>query len=466
MKKNYQINSKLSQTIFRTYDIRGVVGVDLTEDSVYTIGIAIGSEALARGAKKIIIGRDGRLSGPSLLAALNAGILATGCDTLNIGEVTTPVLYFATNILGIDSGVMLTGSHNPAEYNGIKMILAGKTIFGADIQELYKRITEENFEVGSGSTSTDNSPIESYIKRVLSDIKLNKPLKVVIDCGNGVGSKVAPQLFTALGCQVIPLFCTVDGRFPNHHPDPTVMENLKDLITKVKEEHADVGLAFDGDADRIGVITNKGTVIFPDRLIMYLAADILKRKLGSAIVYDVKATRNLEKEISRLGGKPILSPTGHSLVKAKMKETSAELAGELSGHVFYKDRWYGFDDGIYSAARFLELLSQDSRTSEEIFAALPNSISTPEIKIPISEEEKFSFMEKFVKNTQITDGKSVIIDGLRVDFPDGFGLIRASNTTPYLIARFEANDNITLHKIQDLFREKLLACKKDLKLPF
>lgn len=461
----YKIVSSLDQSIFRAYDIRGVVGDTLTPDVVYTIGLAIGCAAKKRNSNKIVIGRDGRISGPSLLAALSKGILDSGCDVINIGEVPTPILYYATCTLGTNSGAMLTGSHNPPDYNGIKIVLAGETLYGDAIQDIYKQIISKDFCFGSG-TETKVDIIDKYIERIVSDVKLSKPMKVVVDCGNGVGGKVAPTLFRRLGCEVIELFCDVDGRFPNHHPDPSVLNNLKDLIGAVKKEKADVGLAFDGDADRIGVITDNGGIILPDRLLMYFAIDVLKRNKGAIIAYDVKCTKHLAPEIEAHGGIPLMTPTGHSFVKAKMKEFNALLAGEFSGHTFFKERWFGFDDGLYTGARLLELLSASSSKSSEVFALIKDSVNTPELKISIADENKFSFIKQLVECTKIPDAKLITIDGLRVDFKDGFGLIRASNTTPYLITRFEGDDEKALERIKKIVKEKILAIDSSLKIPF
>lgn len=460
---SYQI-SQARESIFRAYDIRGIVGDTLTPDIVYTIGLAIGSEAQRRKLKEIAIGRDGRLSGPMLLEALAQGITASGCSIINIGEVPTPLLYYAAATLS-RSGVMLTGSHNPPDYNGIKIVLGDETLYGAEIQKLYKRIQNQDFVFGRGDEKSV-AIIDDYIKRVISDVKLAKKLKIVIDCGNGVGGKVAPTLFKSLGCEVIELFCNVDGNFPNHHPDPSVLKNLEDVINTVRKEKADLGLAFDGDADRVGVITDKGEIILPDRLLMYLAINLLKKYPGAIIPYDVKCTKHLATEIKKYGGQPLMTSTGHSLVKAKMKEVDALLAGEFSGHVFFKERWYGFDDGLYTAARLLELLSKENRSASQIFADLPNSINTPELKIPIKDDTKFDFMAKLVKQIKIPEATLTTIDGLRADFADGFGLVRASNTTPYLVARFEGDDEKALQRIEAIFKEKLLAMDPTLKLPF
>jgi len=350
----YNIVKTVPQEIFRAYDIRGIVDEGLTPNNVYTIGLAIGSEAIKRGITKLAIGRDGRISGPELLKALEAGILASGCDTVNIDEVTTPILYYMAANMESGSGIMLSGSHNPPNYNGIKMVLGGKALYEEDIQDLYKRIINQDFTFGTGKA--EEAPIiDNYIQRITADIKLAKPIKVVIDCGNGVGGKMAPELFRALGCDVTELYCEVDGNFPNHHPDPSVPKNLVDLIALVKEKQADLGLAFDGDADRVGIVTEKGEIIASDRLLMLFAIDFLTRHPGMTVIFDVKCTRHLATQIAQHGGVPMMYKTGHSLVKAKMQELGTLLAGELSGHIFIKERWFGFDDGLYVAARFLEL---------------------------------------------------------------------------------------------------------------
>ena len=455
----------IPQSIFRTYDIRGIVGKDFTPEIVYTIGLSIGSEAQDRGQHKIIVARDGRLSGPELLEALAYGIKETGCEVINIGEVPTPTLYYATNVLDTRSGVMLTGSHNPPEYNGIKIVIDGITFCEDDIQNLYRRITANNFHKGKGSEQQIDI-LDQYIERIVSDIKLASPLKIVIDCGNGVGGKVAPTLFKKLGCEVIELFCEVDGTFPNHHPDPLIPENLQDIIAAVKTHQADVGLAFDGDADRLGVVTNQGEIIWPDRQLILFIRDILPRHPGARIPFDVKCTQHLATEIARLGGIPEMSRTGHALLKAKVKELNAPIGGELSGHIFIRERWYGFDDALYCGARLLEILAQDPRVSSEIFADIPDSINTPELKIAMSDEEKYKFMEKFVKEARFPEAKITTIDGIRVDFPDGFGLVRPSNTTPYIILRFEGHSEEALERIKKIFKDQLLTLDKNLELPF
>jgi phosphomannomutase/phosphoglucomutase len=455
----------LPASIFRAYDIRGVVGESLTAETAYWIGRAIGSESLAKGEPNVSVGRDGRLSGPELVQGLIQGIAETGCTVSDVGMVPTPVLYYAANILAGKSGVMLTGSHNPPNYNGFKIVIAGDTLANEQIQVLRERI--ENGDVASGAGRVEQVDVlQRYFEQIRSDIVLAKKLKVVVDCGNGVAGVIAPQLIEALGCEVVPLFCDVDGNFPNHHPDPGKPENLEDLIAKVKETGADLGLAFDGDGDRVGVVTNKGTIIYPDRLLMLFAKDVVSRNPGSDIIYDVKCTRRLTALISGYGGRPVMYKTGHSLIKKKMKETGALLAGEMSGHVFFKERWYGFDDGIYSAARLLEILSQDSRDAEMVFAAFPNDVATPEINITVTEESKFEIIDALRSDAQWGDANLVTIDGVRVDYPKGWGLVRASNTTPVLVLRFEAETEAELERIKDVFRKQLYNVAPDLNIPF
>lgn len=460
----YQIVKSIPKEIFRAYDIRGIVYETFTDDNIYTIGLAIGSEVLARGQKALAVGRDGRLSGQRLLSALIAGILASGCDVINVDEVTTPVLYYAAAITTSQSGAMLSGSHNPPNYNGIKIVIGGDTSYGEAIQRLYQRILNQDFKFGVGKMQ-QREIINSYCQRVTSDVHLARSLKVVIDCGNGVGGKVAPELFRLLGCEVVELYCEVDGNFPHHHPDPSVPENLRELIAVVKREHAAVGLAFDGDADRVGVVTEEGEIIAADRLLMFFAIDFLTRHPGMVIPFDVKCTRHLAAEITKHGGVPLMYKTGHSLIKAKMKEIGTLLAGELSGHMFIKERWFGFDDGIYVAARFLEMLVKRGQRCSEIFSSLPNSVNTPELKVAIAEAEKFLFMEKFVQNAKFPLGEINTIDGMRVDYADGFGLIRPSNTSPYLIMRFEGDTKEALARIQNVFKEELLKLNPNLQLP-
>ncbi|WP_273234689.1 phosphomannomutase/phosphoglucomutase [Pseudomonas kuykendallii] len=455
----------LPASIFRAYDIRGVVGDSLTPETAYWIGRAIGSETLAKGEPNISVGRDGRLSGPELVQQLIQGLLDSGCNVSDIGMVPTPVLYYAANVLAGKSGVMLTGSHNPPDYNGFKIVIAGDTLANEQIQALRLRI--ENNDLASGSGSVERVDIlERYYNEIRDDIAVAKKLKVVVDCGNGVAGVIAPQLIEGLGCEVIPLFCDVDGNFPNHHPDPGKPENLEDLIAKVKEVGADIGLAFDGDGDRVGVVTNTGTIIYPDRLLMLFAKDVVSRNPGADIIFDVKCTRRLTALISGYGGRPVMWKTGHSLIKKKMKETGALLAGEMSGHVFFKERWFGFDDGIYSAVRLLEIISQDKRDAEHVFSAFPNDVSTPEINIQVTEESKFAIIDALQRDAQWGEANLTTLDGVRVDYQKGWGLVRASNTTPVLVLRFEAETETELERIKAVFREQLARVAPEMKIPF
>jgi len=451
--------------IFKAYDIRGIVGKTLTPDTVERIGQAIGSECRARNQMRVVVGRDGRLSGPDLVAALARGLNSTGCDVIDIGMVPTPVVYFATHFLGTHTGVAVTGSHNPPDYNGLKMMIGGETLSGEAIQKLRARILNNDLTTGQGMT-TQKDVRAAYVERIVSDIKLGRNLKIAVDCGNGVAGELAPQLFRKLGCDVTELFCEVDGNFPNHHPDPAKPENLKDLIAEVTRGGYDVGLAFDGDGDRCGVIAPDGTIIWPDRQMILYARDVLSRQPGGEIIYDVKCSRTLDAEIRKAGGKPTMWKTGHSFIKAKLKESGALLAGEMSGHTFFKERWYGFDDGLYTGARLLELLSRDSRKPLDIFHALPNTVNTPELNLKFAEGEHYAFMKKLLANADFPDAKVTTIDGLRVDFPDGFGLVRPSNTTPVLVFRFEADNAAALTRIQERFRALMTASQSGLALPF
>lgn len=457
--------TSINPTIFRAYDIRGIADKELTSASVYALGCAIGSLALEQGEERIAMGRDGRLSGPHLSKALCEGLLSTGCDVIDIGIVPTPLLYYATHVMDTLSGVMLTGSHNPAEYNGLKIMISGKTLAEGDIRALYMRIIEKRFREGQGEVY-ELDIIKRYIARVKQDVHLARPLKIVVDCGNGIASKIAPELFRQLGCDVHELFCTVDGHFPNHHPDPSQTENLQDLIRAVRETNADIGLAFDGDGDRLGVVTSTGEVIWPDRQLMLFAKDVLQKQPGAKIIYDVKCTSHLAKVIHEFGGVPIMWKTGHSLIKAKLAETQAALAGEMSGHIFFKDRWYGFDDALYAGARLLEILAQHSGQSDELFRHIPNSVNTPELKIYVDDSEKFLLMDRLIQSADFSPAEVLTIDGLRVNFNDGWGLVRPSNTTPCLVLRFEAETQHILEKIQALFRDYLLMMKADLVIPF
>lgn len=460
----YQI-CPVDSSIFRAYDIRGIVGPQLNEHVFYTIAKAIAYRLHALGRHQIVLAKDGRLTSPDLACALSAGLLDSGIDVIDLGSVPTPVMYYATHVTGIDSGVMVTGSHNPSDYNGIKIVLAGTTLAQEDIQLLYHLIQTQSYRTGQGSYQI-LANLRDYSRRILDDVALHRPLRVVADCGNGIGGVIVPQLLRQLGCEVIELFCNIDGRFPNHHPDPSVEANLLDLQAAVQHHQADIGLAFDGDADRLGVVTDKGTLIWPDRLLMYYTPHILRSNRAATIVYDVKCSRHLTQVIQNAGGKAKMCPTGHSLVKKVMKDENAALAGEMSGHIFFKDRWYGFDDAVYSACRLLEIVSQSQRSVEEQFLDVPDSLTTPEIKIPIPEEKKFVFMESFTQSAQFPDSTLIRIDGLRVEFTYGWGLLRASNTTPCLVARFEAQDEDKLQEIQTLFRTQLQALDASLEIPF
>lgn len=458
-------DSKVDPSIFRTYDIRGIVGYKLDAGVAKLIGQAIGSEATERDVRQVVVARDGRLSGPDMAAALIEGLRGAGIDVIDIGAVPTGVLYFATHHLETGSGVMVTGSHNPPEYNGFKVVLAGETLFGDGIRDLHRRIVEGDLEFGAGGVQ-EMDLLAEYVDRIASDIQVEEPLKVVVDCGNGIPGMAAPQVLEEIGCEVVPLYCEVDGNFPNHHPDPSVLENLKDLITSVQRLEADLGIAMDGDGDRLGVVTRAGQVIYPDRLLMLFAEDVLLRNPGATIIYDVKCTGHLAKVILRHGGSPLMWTTGHSLIKAKMKETDAALAGEMSGHFFFKERWYGFDDGIYAAARLLEILAAAPEGVDAMLAALPDSVSTPEIKIEMEEGEHFDFMERFQENADFEGARITTIDGVRADFDDGWGLVRCSNTTPSLVLRFDAESQEALKRIQLEFKRRMIRTQKDLQIPF
>ena len=456
----------IDPSIFKAYDIRGIVDKTLTDEAVYRIGLAIGSEAQDRGEKHIYIGRDGRLSGPKLIAQLAQGLRDSGCDVTDVGMVPTPVLYFAAYELGSGSGIMLTGSHNPPDYNGLKMVIGGTTLSGNDIQQLRERIESNNLKSGNGSYETLDV-VQQYIKRITGDVKLARPLKVIIDCGNGVPGVVAPQLLKELGCKVIEMYCDVDGEFPNHHPDPSKPENLIDLKAGLANSDADIGLAFDGDGDRLGVVTPGGQVIWADRQLMLYARDILARNPGGDIIFDIKCTINLPKVIKEAGGNPIMWKTGHSFIKAKLKETGALLAGEMSGHIFFKERWYGFDDALYTAARLLEIIAKDKRPVAEIFGELPDSINTPELNLNMEEGEHHELIKKLVANAKFKDAKLTTIDGVRADWEDGFGLVRASNTTPCLVFRFEGETEEVLERIKSAFRKLVQdQAPDDTQLPF
>ena len=457
--------SRVPPEIFKAYDIRGVVGRQLSAPTVELVGRAIGTEVRKAGGRGIAVGRDGRLSGPELSQALARGLRASGIDVHDIGMVTTPIAYFAAHHLGCGSAVAVTGSHNPPDYNGLKMVVAGTTLAGDAVQGLRARIERDDFATGNGAYRTVDVR-EAYLARVAGDVKLARPMKIVVDCGNGVAGATAPELYRRLGCQVIELFCDVDGTFPNHHPDPTQPKNLQDVIRTLATSDAELGLAFDGDGDRLGVVTKDGGIIYADRQLMLFAADVLERMPGAEIIYDVKSTGNLAPWIRRHGGKPVLWKTGHSLIKAKLKELGAPLAGEMSGHTFFVERWYGFDDGLYAGARLLEIVSRAADPSA-VLNGLPDSLTTPELHWQLAEGEPHRLIAELQRTAQFPGAREVIkLDGLRVEYADGFGLARASNTTPVIVLRFEAQDRAGLERIQGEFRRVLAAAKPGAALPF
>lgn len=456
----------IDRGIFRAYDIRGVVGQSLDAGVAELVGHAIGSLMHEQGLTDIVVGRDGRLSGPALVEGLIAGLRKAGRNVVDIGMAPTPVVYFGAYHLRAGSCVSVTGSHNPPDYNGFKIVVGGTTLSGDAITDLYARIAEDRLHLGDLGSLTQRDISEDYVQRIASDVQIDRPLRVVVDAGNGVAGDIGPRVLAAIGAEVTPLYCDIDGTFPNHHPDPSEPHNLHDLIKMVQRLEADLGIAFDGDGDRLGVVTRDGENIFPDRLLMLFAADVLERNPGAVILYDVKCTGRLPGQILRHGGSPLMWKTGHSLIKAKMRETDAELAGEMSGHFFFKERWYGFDDGIYAAARLLEVLAAQPRTPTETLAALPNGVSTPEIKVDAPDGDPHTFVDRFRDEARFEGARLSTIDGLRVDWPDGWGLVRASNTTPVLVMRFDADSTDALARIKAEFRNQLLALKPDLQLPF
>jgi phosphomannomutase/phosphoglucomutase len=471
-----EINS-VPEGIFRKYDIRGEVDHELTPANVFQIAKAIGTKMRLAGETAVIVGRDGRLSGPVLSQALQKGLMSMGLEVIDIGMVPSPVLYFATQILKTRSGVMLTGSHNPPKYNGLKILIAGETLSGDEIHSIYKILESGKFfktysralknqndindlgdlEKQSFGAWVSEDVREAYVQRIAGEVKLAKKLKVVVDSGNGVTGELGPKVLKALGCEIVELFTDIDGTFPNHHPDPLKPENLQDLIRAVKSHKADIGLAFDGDGDRVGVVSNQGNIIWADRVMMLLASGVLKNHPGATILFDVKCTKFLADVIKLEGGKPVMSATGHSIMKANLKKSGAELGGELSGHIFYKERWYGFDDGIYAGMRLLELVSEDSRTVDEIFKSYPEGVSTPELNILVTEVEKFKIVDTLVSQasrySKFQDAALITLDGIRIEFPRGWALIRASNTTPNLVLRFEALTVQDLSDIQAIVRD-------------
>lgn len=447
---------QMPDTIFRAYDIRGIAAHQLTDDIVYQIGLAIGSEAVERGQQELIIARDGRASSQAIADALARGLRDSGRNVIDIGLLPTPLMYFATHHLTTESGVMVTGSHNTAEYNGLKIVLGGKTLSGRAIEALKTRIQEQRYSRGKGSYRVEQID-DQYIDYIVNDVAIAQPLKIVIDAGNGVTGIIAPRLFAELGCEVIPLYCDIDPTFPHHDPDPSIAKNLIDLSNMVREQGADVGIAFDGDGDRVGIVTSSGAIVAADRLLMLLAQDVVSRNPGADVLFDVKCSRSLNNVISSYGGRPIMWKSGHSFMKEKMAETGALLGGEFSGHIFFNERWFGFDDGMYAAARLIEILSTTDPNLDAQLATLPNCISTPEIKIAVDERAKFELIEKLSASAHFGDGKLTMLDGIRVDFPDGWGLVRASNTTPALTLRFEADNEAALLRIENLFKDQLSA---------
>ncbi|XVJ70033.1 MAG: phosphomannomutase/phosphoglucomutase [Rhizobacter sp.] len=453
---------QVNASVFKAYDIRGIVGKTIDETFAEHLGRAFGSEAIAAGEKAVAVGRDGRLSGPAFSAALIRGLASTGLDVVDLGAVTTPMLYYVAATRGrkgCRSGIQVTGSHNPKDYNGFKMVLAGRAIYGDDIQKLRQRMETETYVKAKGrSASMDILP--EYQARIAGDCQLKRPMKIVVDCGNGIPGASAPGVLRALGCDVTEMYSEVDGNFPNHHPDPSKPENLAELIEKVKNSDAELGLAFDGDGDRLGVVTKDGQIIYPDRQLMLLATDVLKRNPGGTIIFDVKCTQRLAPAIKKAGGKALMWKTGHSLIKAQMKKIKAPLAGEMSGHIFFGERWYGFDDATYTAARMLEILSR-SKDPSKVLNSLPTSFSTPELNVACAEGEAHQLVQRLLETAKFPGAEVTTIDGLRADYKDGFGLIRASNTTPVLVLRFEGHTQKALDRIQTAFMAALKVVKPD-----
>jgi phosphomannomutase len=451
---------QVSPSIFKAYDVRGIVPSTLTEEVAEGLGRAFGTIARREGETTVAVGRDGRLSGPSLSAALIRGLAASGVDVIDVGVVTTPMLYFAASTL-CKSGIQVTGSHNPKDYNGFKMVMAGRAIYGEEIQALRRMMEGEGWSTGGSGQVSRVDIFPAYRDRIVQDVKLAQPIKIVIDSGNGVAGASAPQIFRALGCEVVELFSEVDGNFPNHHPDPSKPENLRDLIAALKTSGAELGLAFDGDGDRLGIVTRGGNNIYPDRQMMLFARDVLTRVPGGTILFDVKCTQRLAPTIREAGGTPLMFKTGHSLIKAKMKEVDSPLGGEMSGHIFFKERWFGFDDGTYAGCRLLEILSREADPSA-VLDALPTSFSTPELNVKCAEGEPHRLVTQLVANAKFAAPAEVnTIDGVRVDWPDGFGLVRASNTTPVLVMRFEGHTPEALHRIEADMLALLRSVKPD-----
>ena len=456
---------KVNSEIFRAYDIRGIVDEALTEEGIFHIGKAIGSHILAEGRTSILTARDGRISGPRLLDQFQKGVMSSGCDVVDLGEVPTPLLYFSTFKTNISDGVMLTGSHNPKNYNGLKIVINKKSMTSEKIKKIKLMIEDERFKNGLGQiTSLDIK--DDYLKELKEKININSKMKVCLDCGNGVGGVIAPQAFKLLGLEVIELYSEVNGNFPNHHPDPSNPKNLEDLQKKVLETNSDLGIALDGDGDRVGLIDNKGNIIFPDLYMMLLAEDLLRRNSKGSIVFDVKCSTNLEKIIKNFNGTPIMSRTGHSYIKSKIIETNALLGGEMSGHIFFNDEWYGFDDAIYSALRMIEVLSKTKLTSHEVFSSYPKHFSTPEINLKVPEQDKFKIIDEFKTLIKSSAYELIDIDGVRLENENSWGLVRASNTSPNLVLRFEGKTENDLLEIKNYFKEILSKIEIDLQIDF
>ena len=460
--------TQLPTAVFKAYDIRGIVPAQLNPDFARLLGRALAVQARELGVARLVIGHDGRLSSPELADALHAGANSEGMDTLDIGMVPTPLVYFATNVRHTGSGVAITGSHNPPDYNGFKMMLAGCTLYGPDIQTLRTVMQDLAAREPAGPAGVREriDIMPEYVERVAGDLRLKRPMRVALDCGNGVGGVLAERLFRAIGCEVDALYCDVDGKFPNHHPDPADPHNLEDLIRHVQSSDCELGLAFDGDADRVGVVTKSGQIIWPDRQLILYAQDILARQPGATVIFDVKCSRHVAKAVREAGGQPLMWQTGHSLIKAKLAETGAPLAGEMSGHIFFKERWYGFDDGLYTGARLLEILSGHADPSA-VLEALPQDISTPELKLEMQEGEPHALIARLQKDGRFPTASEIItIDGVRAEYADGFGLARPSNTTPVVVLRFEADNEAALERIKGEFRAALSELKPGLQLPF
>jgi phosphomannomutase/phosphoglucomutase len=449
--------------IFRAYDIRGIIHESLTPEIAFTLGLAIGTRAHAQHIENFIVARDGRLSSPELSDALIQGLTTAGMHVIDIGAVPSGVLYFACYYLNIGAGVMVTGSHNPKNYNGFKILFDFMALSEQALQQIYQVTLTQQFHYASGQVISQ-CVTDAYIDTIVERVKPKRSFKIVIDCGNGIAGEIAPILYKKLGCEVTSLYCEVDGNFPNHHPNPSVIENLHDLIDTVQRVGADLGLAFDGDGDRLGVVTAQGEVVWPDRQMILFSQDVLTRNPGAKILFDVKCTRHLTQAITQAGGDAQMVRTGHSFIKTALKNTGAILAGEMSGHIFFKEDWYGFDDGLYTGARLIELLTRREEKLSEIWRTLPNSVNTPEINIPIADNEKFIFMEKLLAAASFPDAKIITIDGLRVEFPDSWAIVRASNTTPCLVVRFEADNQENLERIQQRIKQILLQVKPDLQI--